>query len=182
MMSVIHFMIVTFRIVLIAMLLMVSTGGLAETVIRPGLWEITTRSDLLGLVQHIPSKQLRQMDLLAKQYGLKIPHIKNGAATSRVCITSEMVQQDIPLQFYEAQSGCSAINIQREDNRYTIDLQCDNSQFKGKGRVVGIFSTPESFTSSTEFNSIVQGAPINVSANTTGHWIDEQCEIASPES
>ena len=75
---------------------MVSVGNAAETPIRPGLWEITTTSMLLALVPQIPPEQMRQLTNLAKQYGLDLPRIENGAATSRICITQEMAEQEIP--------------------------------------------------------------------------------------
>lgn len=166
------------KVISVILLLALNTFSQAETTIRPGLWEVTTRSDFLGLVQHVPSEQMQQITLLAGQYGVKIPRIKDGAAVSRVCITPEMAQQDVPSHFYENQSGCSVVNARRSRNRYEVDLVCSNSQFQGNGRAEGVFSTPESFAGKTEFNSTVQGAPVNVSADTTGRWIGEQCEIA----
>ncbi len=166
-----------FNIGLGILLLVASAFSQAETIIRAGLWEITTRSDLLGLVQHVPSEQMQQISQLAKQYGVKIPHIQDGAVTSHICITPEMAQQGIPPGFYEDQSGCSVVNAQRSGNRYQVDLNCDSPRFKGSGQVEGIFPTPESFTGRTVFNSTVQGAPVNVSADTIGRWISERCEI-----
>ncbi len=159
---------------------MVGTSGWCGDTIRPGLWEVTTRSDLLGLVAHVPSEQMQQITGLARQYGLKIPHIEDGVATSRVCITPEMAEQDIPSRFYENQSGCTVLNASRSGNRYQVELVCDNPRFKGNGHAEGVFSTPESFTGKTEFNSTVQGAPLYVYAETNGRWISEQCEVAQP--
>lgn len=149
----------------------------AEDIIRPGLWEVTTQSDLLSLVPHIPSQQMQQINKLAKQYGLEIPKIRNGAATANVCITPEMAKQDVPTYFYEKQSGCTVTNATRTGNRYQMELICDNPQFKGSGQAEGVFMTPESFSGQTEFDSVVQGAPLSARANTTGRWIGEQCEV-----
>lgn len=171
----------TFKVISIILLLVVSTLSRAETTIRSGLWEVITRSDLLGLVQHVPSEQMQKITLLAKQYGVKIPRIKDGAATSRVCITPEMAQQDIPSNFYENQSGCTVVNARRSGNHYQVELVCDNPRFKGNGHAEGIFSTPESFTGRTEFNSTVEDMPVYVSADTTGRWIGEQCEVIQPQ-
>ncbi|MXS85784.1 DUF3617 domain-containing protein [Nitrosomonas sp. HPC101] len=171
----------TLKAILIALSLMVSTFGWAETGIRPGLWEVTTHSDLLGLVQHVPSEQMQQITLLARQYGVKIPHVKDGAATSRICITPEMAQQDIPSRFYENQSGCSVVDVSHSGNRYQVELACDNPRFKGNGHAEGVFSTPERFSGKTEFNSTVQDVPVYVSADTTGRWIGERCEMMQPQ-
>ncbi len=167
------------RTIMPAILLsVVCTTGQADSTIRPGLWEVTTKSDLLGLVPYIPSEQMQQITSLARQYGLEIPHVQDGAVTSRVCITAEMTEQDIPSHFYEDQSGCTVRDASRTGNRYQVELVCDNSQFKGDGHAEGIFSNPENFTGRTEFNSTVQGTPVYVYADTVGRWVGEQCEAA----
>lgn len=123
---------------------------------------------------------MQQINRLAKQYGLEIPQIRNGAATSQVCITPEMAKQEIATYFYDNQAGCSVKNATRTGNRYQVELVCDNPQFKGNGYAEGTFTNPESFTGRTEFDSVVRGAPINVHANTTGRWLGEQCEVVQP--
>lgn len=152
----------------------------AESIIRPGLWEVTTKSDLLALVPHIPAEQMQQLTRLAKQYGLEMPQVRNGAATSQVCITPEMARQDVPAYFYENQSGCTVTNATRTGNRYQMELMCDNPQFKGNGHAEGVFMTPESFSGRTQFDSIVQGTPLYAHADTTGRWIGERCELVQP--
>ncbi len=153
------------------------TSAWCADTIRPGLWEVTTRSDLLGLAAHVPSDQMQQITSLARQYGLKMPRIRDGAAISKVCITPEMAQQDIPSHLYENQSGCAVVNGSRSGNHYQVELVCDHPRFKGNGRAEGVFSTPEHFTGKTEFNSTVQGAPLYVYAETSGRWIGAQCEV-----
>ncbi|CAE6489343.1 uncharacterized protein DUF3617 [Nitrosomonas nitrosa] len=152
----------------------------AENIVRPGLWEVKTRSDLLALVPHIPAEQMEQLNRLVKQYGLEMPQIHNGAATSQVCITPEMAKQDVPTYFYDNQSGCTVKDAARTGNRYQIALTCDNPQFKGNGYAEGTFTNPESFTGRTEFDGVVQGAPINSHADTIGQWVSERCELAQP--
>lgn len=154
-----------------------STSSWAESIIRPGLWEVTTQSDLLSLVPHIPSEQMAQINRLAKQYGLEMPQIRNGAAISQVCITPEMAKQEVPTYFYDNQSGCTVKNATRTGNRYQMELACDSPQFKGSGYAEGTFTSPESFSGRTEFDSVVQGAPIHAHANTTGRWLGERCEV-----
>ena len=160
---------------------MVSVGNAAETPIRPGLWEITTTSMLLALVPQIPPEQMRQLTNLAKQYGLDLPRIENGAATSRICITQEMADQEIPSYLHVHEAGCSIKNAARIENDYKMDLVCTNPQLQGKGRAEGSFTTSESFSGWTVFNGTVQNTPINEHADTTGRWISASCgKIKSP--
>lgn len=154
---------------------MVSAAGAAENHMRPGLWEVTTTSMLLGLVPQIPSDQMQKLTSLAKQYGLDMPQIKNGAATSKVCITQQMADQKIPSYFHPNQSGCSVKNAIRTENSYKMDLVCTDSQFKGTGRAEGTFTNPESFSGWTIFNGTIQNTPVNEHADTTGRWINTNC-------
>ena len=148
----------------------------AEAYIRPGLWEITTTSMLLGLVPQIPPEQMLNLTNLAKQYGLDIPQIQDGAATSRICITSQMAEQDIPAYLHAPQLGCSVRNAVREKNSYRMDLVCTDYQLKGNGRAEGTFATPETFSGWTIFNGKLQNTPVSENADTSGRWISANCK------
>jgi hypothetical protein len=76
-----------------------TTAQAADNNMRPGLWQITTSSDLLRLVPHIPPDQLQGIKDLASEYGLEMPQIENGAAISQTCITQEMADQKNAAQF-----------------------------------------------------------------------------------
>ena len=154
---------------------MVPAAGAAENNIRPGLWEVTTTSMLLALVPQIQPDQMQKLVNLAKQYGLEMPQIDNGVATSRVCITQQMADQKIPSYFHQNQSGCSVKNAVRTENSYKMDLVCTDPQFKGNGRAEGTFTSPESFSGWTTFNGTLQNTPVNEHADTNGRWISASC-------
>ncbi|HBA09247.1 MAG TPA: DUF3617 domain-containing protein, partial [Methylotenera mobilis] len=59
----------------------------ADVSIKPGLWEVTTTSDLLNFASQIPAAQMDNLNALAKEYGFDVPEIKNGAAKSTTCMT-----------------------------------------------------------------------------------------------
>ncbi len=66
-----------------------SVANAAEINMRPGLWEITTASDLLWLAGQIPPDQMKNIQDMATEYGLELPQVNNGAAKSNACITQE---------------------------------------------------------------------------------------------
>ncbi len=166
------------KALLFIFLLIISTTSWAANNIRPGLWEITTTSNLLTMIPNIPSQQMQQITNLAAQYGLQMPQIQDGAAISKVCLTQQMADQEIPSHFYESQSGCTIKNVTKTGNRYKVDLVCTNAQFQGTGIAEGSFTSPEHFTGQTEFDSVVQGMPVFATAETSGRWIDENCTMA----
>ena len=160
--------------------LTLAAPSFAHEHIRPGLWEITTQSDLLALIPHIPSEHMQQLNDLANRYGLKLPNIEGNTAVSKICITAEMAKQEIPAYFYENHSGCTIQNATRTGNSYKLDLVCDHQHFQGNGTAQGTFTNPENFSGSTEFDSTVGGNPVFASAQTTGRWIGERCTAVNP--
>ena len=150
----------------------------AEATARPGLWEVTTTSVLLGLVPEIPQDQLQKLSKLARQYGVIMPQIQDGAATSKICVTQEMAEQQIPDYLLQRQSGCSIKKTVQTENGFKLDLACAGPEIKGSGKAEGTFMDPENFSGQTEFNGIVRGTPVNDRADTRGRWIGENCKTA----
>jgi hypothetical protein len=163
-------------------LLFATHVGAAETAIKPGLWEITTTSRLLNLASQLPPDQLEGLNDLAKEYGLDMPEIKNGAAKSNTCITPEMASQKVVPSAFESQAGCTVQNAKRNGNDYRIEYLCKNPQLDGKGVAEGTLTDSSHFTGSTTFNGLVQGNPVNEQANITGKWVNAACGNANLSS
>lgn len=146
--------------------------------IKPGLWEVTTTSELLGLASQIPPSKMKDLDNLAKEYGFEMPAIQNGAAKSNACITQEMANQKVLPDSFQTQVGCVVKNVTHNGNSYRADYVCENPQLKGNGSAQGTLTTPESFTGSTTFSGVVQGAPVSDQADVIGKWISTDCASA----
>ncbi len=160
--------------------LSVSTAHSAETNMRPGLWEITTTSDLLRLVPHIPADQMQSIKDLVKDYGYDMPQIENGAAVSNACITQEMAAQKSPPIFNQNQLGCTTKNSTRTGNNYKMDFVCDSADLKGNGIAEGTITNPENFSGQTKFNGVAQGNPVNEQADINGKWVSAICGAVKP--
>ena len=156
------------------------TAHAAETTMRPGLWEVKTTSDLLNLASQIPPDQMQQLVSLARQNGIDLPPIKNGAAMSSVCITQKMADQKNPLEFLHNQSGCSAKSASHVGNTYRLSFVCANPNLNGNGTAEGTFTSPESFTGRTHFDGVAQGNPVNEHADLNGRWMSASCGTVKP--
>lgn len=151
-----------------------------DLVPRHGLWEVTTTSELLKLVPHIPQSQMQQLMDLARQHGMNLPDLQNGAATSRVCITPEMAERNVLPNIYDDQLGCSAQNGTRVGNSYRMDLVCAGPRVKGGGKAEATFSSPERFSGYSRFEGLVQGTPVNDEAELNGRWVGADCGAVKP--
>lgn len=165
---------------LLSLLLSALPASGAENAIRPGLWEITTTSDLSALTGQIPPEQMQMIKNLAKQHGLDISRIDNGATTSRICITAEMAAQKIPAYFHSDHLGCTIKDAARTGNDYKAEFTCSDARLQGSGRAEGTFVSPESFTGRTVFKGTAQGYPVNQQARSTGQWISTDCGPVKP--
>ena len=147
---------------------------------RAGLWELRTSSDLLRLVPHIPADQMKNMEALAKEYGLEMPEIENGAAVTRTCITQEMAAQNTLPKFHQEALGCTSNKATRDGNRYKVNFTCDSAELKGDGSADGLITSPQSFSGSTQFKGQAQGASINEKADIAGKWVGASCGNVKP--
>ena len=165
-----------------AFLALTTAAQAAETNLRPGLWEITTTSDLLRLVPHIPADQMKSIKDLASEYGFEIPPIENGAAASKACITPEMASQKSPPIFGQNPLGCTTKSATRNGNNYKLDFVCDSRDLQGTGVAEGVITSAESFTAKTKFNGAAQGNAVNEQADITGKWVGASCgEVKPPQ-
>jgi Protein of unknown function (DUF3617) len=178
------------REIIIALILIcplfAATANAAETNMRAGLWQITTSSDLLLLVPHIPPDQMQNVKDIATEYGLEMPQIENGAAISQTCITQQMADTKTLPNFYNEQLGCTSQNVNpsknptRNGNNYKIDFVCNSADLKGKGTAEGVITSPESFTGQTNFTGTAQGNPVNEQADINGKWMNANCGAVKP--
>ncbi len=175
--------ILTFVVLLSSVFLLPVQIAQAKTIqMRPGLWEIRTSSDLLRLVPHIPEDQMQNMQDLAKEYGLEMPEIENGAAISRTCITQEMANQQALPQMYQEELGCVSESATREGNAYKMNFTCNSVKLKGNGSAQGVITSPQTFSGSTQFTGQAQGAAVDEKAEIAGKWLGASCGNIRPNS
>ena len=165
---------------LAATLFEICSIGMAQNVIRPGLWETNTTSDLLKLVPSIPPDQMQNLMNLAQEHGIDMPRIQNGAASARICITLEMAAKRIVSGLFQNQLGCSVSHAAQDGSRYSIDYSCANADLTGNGKAAGSFSSPEKFSGRTTFDGVVRGNPIVQQAGSTGKWLSASCGAVRP--
>lgn len=160
--------------------LLITTAYSAEFNMRPGLWEITTTSDLLLLTQHIPPSQMKSIKDLANQYGFDMPEIEHGAAISKTCITQEMANKKTLPIFYQEELGCASKNTNRNGNHFAVSFTCNSADLKGNGAAVGNLTSPERFIGQTQFKGLVQGVQVNEKADVDGKWMSASCGSVKP--
>ncbi|MFZ6742390.1 DUF3617 domain-containing protein [Undibacterium sp. JH2W] len=162
------------RLTGISAILMTAVTCLAADRMKPGLWEMTMKSDAMKAMPKIPPEQLEKM----KQMGIKMPDMQNGAMVHKVCYTKEMVEQDKPPSGGHDQQ-CQNKNFSRSGNTYSGDIVCDMPELKGTGNIKGSFS-PDTLSSTYDFKGVSHGKPVTQHMETTGKWLGNDCGDVKP--
>ena len=152
----------------------VTAWSAAQT--RPGLWEMTIKSDAFKNIPALPPEQLQKM----REMGLNIPQMQDGGVVSNVCITKEMAARDDAAQMKQKESGCQSRNYQRSVNAYTLDIVCDGPDIKGAGKMKGIHSGSERFSSTYYFKGTAHGQAVNHRQESSGKWLAADCGSVKP--
>ncbi len=148
---------------------------------KPGLWEMTMKSDELKAmppIPELPPEQLKQM----RDMGIEMPVMRGGGMVSKVCITKEMAARDEPATADVKEMGCETKNYKTSGGQYSFDLVCNSPEMKGQGKVSGVFAGNESFSSRYQFKGTAHGEKVDQKHETTGKWISADCGTVKPVS
>jgi hypothetical protein len=151
--------------------------ALAAGQMKPGLWEMSMKSDAFKAMPKMSPQQMEQM----RKMGVNVPQMQDGAMVSKVCMTKEMVEREQP-PMGRNEVGCQTKNFQRSGNSYSGDIVCDGSVMKGTGKVKGTFAGDTGFTSTYDFKGTTQGQPVTHHSETNGKWLAADCGSVKPVS
>lgn len=150
-----------------------ASGGSGQ--MKPGLWEVTVKSDEMKNMPQLSPEQQEQM----KRMGINIPDTQGGGVVTKVCITREMAERGVPPAPEQKEMGCESKNFQRSGNTYSGKIVCNGSAMKGEGKVNGTYAD-NSFTSTYDFNGTMQGRPVKTRHETSGKWLSADCGNVKP--
>ena len=142
---------------------------------KPGLWEMTIKSDAMKNRPKIPPEQLEKM----RQMGINMPQMQDGSMVTKVCISKEMAERDEP-PMQRGESGCETKNYRRSANGFSLEIVCDGPRLKGQGSATGAFFGPERMSSTYDFTGTSQGRPIAHHQESTGRWVAADCGDVQP--
>ncbi|HEY8102551.1 MAG TPA: DUF3617 domain-containing protein [Burkholderiaceae bacterium] len=149
----------------------------AAGTLKPGLWEMTMKSDAVKSMPKMTPEQIEQM----RKMGVNMPLMQDGGMVMKVCISKEMAERDQPPpQAHQNNSGCKSKNFQRTGSNYSVDIVCDGPHMKGDGKAQGTFSGNEHFNSTYDFKGTSGGRPVAQHQETSGKWLGADCGDIKP--
>ena len=161
---------------LLCSLLAVSPFAFSAAQMKPGLWEMTMKSDAMKNMPKIPPEQIDQM----RKMGVEVPQIQNGAMVTKVCITKQMAESTQAPGLEKNEMGCQTKNYQRSGNTYSADIICNGADMKGEGKAKGTFAGDQGFTSTYDFKGTMHGQPVSQHHESSGKWLANDCGSVRP--
>lgn len=157
-------------------MLLSSTAAFAASNMKPGLWEVTLQSSSMKNISKISEEQIQQM----RKMGIDMAQLQTGAIVNKICITKDMAENENLPQMNHKGSGCEMKNQKRTNDGYTTELICEGAQMKGKGMSKTVFTSDQSFSTTSEFKGTAQGVPVNDRTDTSGKWLSADCGAVRP--
>lgn len=162
-----------------------SATALAQTKMRPGLWEhnFTMKSQsgqmeqaMSEMQKHLasmPPEQRKQMEQMMAQQGMSMG--ANGRSV-RMCITKEQAERDeVPQQ----DGNCKQQVVQRSANTIKVKFTCTgNPPASGESEVT--FAGPTAYTGKSVVDTTVDGKPDRMTMEQRGKWISADCGNIKP--
>jgi hypothetical protein len=151
----------------------------AAGTLKPGLWEMTMKSDAMKDMPKMTPQQMEQM----RKMGANIPLMQDGGMVMKMCVSKEMAERDqAPPQTSQNSSECKSKNFQKTGSNYSVDIVCNGSHLKGEGKAHGTFSGGESFHSVYDFKGTSGARPVTQHQETSGKWLGADCGNVKPVS
>ena len=158
------------------LLCLLSAHASAASQMKPGLWEMTMKSDAMKNMPKIPPEQMEQM----RKMGVNVPQMQDGGMVTKVCITREMADSNQAPGMERNDMGCQTKNLRHSGNSYSADIVCNGADMKGEGKARGTFASDTSFTSAYEFKGTMHGQPVSQKQESSGKWLGADCGGVQP--
>jgi len=173
------------KIVLAAAALAACGAATAQSQMKPGLWEITHKTQsssgqmeqqmaqMQQQMANMPPEQRKMMEEMMAQRGMKIG--AGGGMTMKVCMTKEMVERhEMPTNRGECKSTQQAMS----GNTMKVAFSCVNPPSSGEGQFT--FNSGESYNMKMVVNTTLQGRPETMNMEGTGKWLGADCGAVKP--
>ena len=163
--------------------------ALAQSVTKPGLWEITSKmssptnpqlaqqmEEAQKAVAAMPPEKRKQMEAAMASKGLGMSFGDNGAMLVKICITPEMAKANRPP--VQQRANCT-YQFSQSGATHDISYQCTQPAGDGQGQLV--FADAENYTGKMRMNTTTKdGKKETIDALTQGKFLGASCGEIKP--
>ncbi|MES2937031.1 MAG: DUF3617 domain-containing protein [Pseudomonadota bacterium] len=165
-----------------AALALASLAASAQS-LKPGLWELTLKTQTSSgqmeqaqaqMRQHMASmspEQRKQIEEMMAKQGIKMGA---GGNTMQVCMTKDMAERNqMPMN-----SDCKTTSQSRSGNTVKMAFACTNPPSSGEGEYTMIGS--DAYKSRSVIKAVVNGKPDTMTVEGGGKWLAADCGNVKP--
>ena len=160
--------------VLFCSALTIASAAHAAPDMKPGLWQVTIKSDQMRQMPKISPQQAAMM----KRMGISVPSQNSGGMTTKVCITKKMIEND-EVTMQDDGGDCKTSNARQNGSHYSADIICNGPDMKGRGKVEGTYTSTR-FNSTYKFTGTSHGRKANHNQTSSGKWLGSNCGNVKP--
>ena len=162
------------------------TVGASAQNLKPGLWEVTSKTGGSGEMDKqmkeaqeamagMSPEQRKQVEAMMAKQGVTMGKAGPGGMTTQICMSKDMVERnEMPAQ----QGDCRTTKQQRSGNTITMAWTCTNPPSSGEGRYTIV--SPEAYTTKMTMRSTVQGKAETMTMDGSGKWLRADCGNLKP--
>ncbi len=158
--------------------------AVAQTALKPGLWELTLKTQsasgqmeqaqaqMRQQLAGMPPEQRKQIEEMMAKQGVKIG--TGGGNTMQMCMTKDMVERNqMPMN-----SDCRTTSQSRSGNTLKMAFACTNPPSSGEGEYTMIGS--DAYKSRAVIKAVVDGKPDTMTVEGAGKWLGADCGSVKP--
>jgi hypothetical protein len=134
---------------------------------KVGLWEISTRMNMPGMMASMPP------DALARMQARGIPMPNGQTFTTQHCMTAEEVAADKPPPMRNSQN-CTTAKVAHDARTINIDVVC-KGEMDGQGHFTLTYNSDDHYTGNYTFTGSAHGHPASISTSIEGRWVSADC-------
>jgi len=180
------------RILPIILLATVAGTALADSGMKPGLWEmhmlknVIDGHDTMAQMADMTARMNAQMEKMSPQQraemaammgkgGMRTP--MGGGGAVQMCITPEMAKREVPVSGKD--QSCQPTNVQRSGNRMTYALNCTSNGTKTTGTGESIVSG-DTVTTRGDTTFVEHGESHHVQSEMEFRFVKSDCGSVKP--
>ena len=138
---------------------------------KPGLWQITTKMDIGGMMQLSP-KQAAQM----KAMGMHIPNRNTFTVTHCMTPQEAAMIKPPPMGSPGHEPLCKMQNMKTVGSSVSADMVCDSKDMKGGGHFAIAYDSPEHYTGKVMMSMDSRGHHTASNTSFEAKWLSADCK------
>lgn len=138
---------------------------------RPGLWKITSTTELPNM-PHMPPELMARM----KARGMPIP---GQPIVTEICMTREQVAMDRPPSVERNGQSCTSKLLSQSASAVTTEVTC-HGKVEGKGRAMVSWRGSDHYEGTYVFRGSMEGKVQQISTSYTGDFVKADCGGVKP--